>query len=925
MILFFQSLSQGNSGEVDPPPSDTTPPDQITDLALLDIGEAPLNVPVPALPTATPVYRDLTGNEVRLLLLVGHSDMNGQASVSYRADGNYADPSELVPNGTMMLDNNTGTFVELNYDGAGSHGRELQIKNRYKEFFDAVHTQPLHFSKRTTFGMGADEFVLGSPFFREYWKNNVVGPINLLLSQGKTPMIHVLVDFLTDTYVHPPPPAENFFNWKYLMYSFKYLFNKQQFNFGLSGVNPAFMPYGFEFQDYFEKLEAENTPYVHFVSKEGLIGQGGAPGDIHAGHFDFDSIAQQHLEGLDIQPLIAQTTPLTDVDDSLVIYFRDIGNQLDTIELKMDVPFTAIVFTTAPIHHVDNVTQMDVDVRLYRNGYISILNDLTGITRFEAPYIGICFNLELIEKHKATLNYIDLRGSNFNATRIPWTTDTVLSLLVAGGVTNGTLKLADSAALTNAAQTDYLTLVSRGWTIDVPSPIPVGPTQLATPGSMAATPVSQTQNNITWSDVSNEVSYLLEVSNNGTTGWSTLATPAAGATSYNHTGLTASTLRYYRLSAIGNGTTYTTSAYATANATTLAAGDVTAPTVVSATATDANTIVVVFSEAVNATNVGWAFKQDGATIIPDSISGSGTNTLTFTFSETLIDSNTLLRTYDSATGNTMDASANELVSFTDQAVTNDVPPVGGTEDADITAWVSEEGATNAPLIAALHTFATGLKADDLWDDAQAMWISMEQKVRPNDVQIITKNLKNPSIFNLTLNAGWTHTANGSGPTVPGGAFGFTNYVPLTHAEAYNQSVGYYAQTNIAETAPTIGAEAQVLWIRYTDDIGYGAFDNLGTYAAPAITDSRGFSLATKGAINLNQFYKEGLLVATDPTSNAANLSPSELRLNGATGSSLISNHKWSFVWIGRHLDATKNLALRNHIHQLHVTMGIAAT
>lgn len=103
-------------------------------------------------------------------------------------------------------------------------------------------------------------------------------------------------------------------------------------------------------------------------------------------------------------------------------------------------------------------------------------------------------------------------------------------------------------------------------------------TQLSTPASFAATAASDTQINLTWADVANESSYLIEVSDTGSGGWSTLATPAAGSTSYNHTGLTAETTKYYRIKAVGDGATYSDSAYATANATTDAASTTTIPT-----------------------------------------------------------------------------------------------------------------------------------------------------------------------------------------------------------------------------------------------------------------------------------------------------------------------------------------------------------
>lgn len=69
-----------------------------------------------------------------------------------------------------------------------------------------------------------------------------------------------------------------------------------------------------------------------------------------------------------------------------------------------------------------------------------------------------------------------------------------------------------------------------------------------------------------------ESNYIVEVSDNGTTGWTQLAELAAGTTSYSHTGLTAGTTRYYRVKAKGNGTTTSDSAYSSvASATTNAA------------------------------------------------------------------------------------------------------------------------------------------------------------------------------------------------------------------------------------------------------------------------------------------------------------------------------------------------------------------
>jgi hypothetical protein len=100
--------------------------------------------------------------------------------------------------------------------------------------------------------------------------------------------------------------------------------------------------------------------------------------------------------------------------------------------------------------------------------------------------------------------------------------------------------------------------------------------------------------------------------------------------------------------------------------------DTTAPTIVSAAAVTASTIQIVFSESVVLNTAGWSFKLNGASYPISSVSGSG-NTWTFTMGASAAPSDTILRSYNSTTGNTVDAASNELVTFTDQAVTNSIP------------------------------------------------------------------------------------------------------------------------------------------------------------------------------------------------------------------------------------------------------------
>lgn len=129
-----------------------------------------------------------------------------------------------------------------------------------------------------------------------------------------------------------------------------------------------------------------------------------------------------------------------------------------------------------------------------------------------------------------------------------------------------------------------------------------GLSALSTP-TLTATVISATEIDLSWTNVANESSYKLEWSPNGTSGWTQIGgTIAANTTTYNHTSLTASTHYYYRVSAIGDGVTYSDSGYGTDDDTTNTAGyDTDAQTVITAIeATDAGALSTGQKNAINA-------------------------------------------------------------------------------------------------------------------------------------------------------------------------------------------------------------------------------------------------------------------------------------------------------------------------------------
>ncbi len=119
------------------------------------------------------------------------------------------------------------------------------------------------------------------------------------------------------------------------------------------------------------------------------------------------------------------------------------------------------------------------------------------------------------------------------------TTPTTSSTLYAGAIAvNSTMTINAIATVTSWANSS---MGSASYTINLP------PTA---PGNLVATASSPTQISLTWADNSNnETGFKIERKTGAGGTYAQIATPAAGATSYNDSGLVASTTYYYRIRA----------------------------------------------------------------------------------------------------------------------------------------------------------------------------------------------------------------------------------------------------------------------------------------------------------------------------------------------------------------------------------------
>src|SRR4030042_595233 len=162
-----------------------------------------------------------------------------------------------------------------------------------------------------------------------------------------------------------------------------------------------------------------------------------------------------------------------------------------------------------------------------------------------------------------------------------------------------------SKKIKNKATTEY-----SAYSNTASATTPSGTTLPSAPSSLSATAASSSQINLTWADnSSNETGFKIDRATSSTGPWSQIATVGANVTSYQNTGLTASTTYYYHVHAYN--TAGDSAASNTDSATTQSSVTIpTAPSSLSATAASSSQINLTWAD--NSSNE-TGFKIDRAT------------------------------------------------------------------------------------------------------------------------------------------------------------------------------------------------------------------------------------------------------------------------------------------------------------------------
>ena len=185
-------------------------------------------------------------------------------------------------------------------------------------------------------------------------------------------------------------------------------------------------------------------------------------------------------------------------------------------------------------------------------------------------------------------------------------------------------------------------------------------------------------------------------------------------------------------------------------------------------------------------------------------------------------------------------------------------------DADARAYLNAAGITDASQRSSFNTFVKGMKANNLWAKAAAIYPFMGGTASSH-----VWNAKDPRDLNIAYRLefvnGATHNSNGiqfNGTT----QYARTFFNPKTIlADSNSFSFGIYNRTNNSRAATDMGAASNSgttstsIYLRWTDNNFYTELYRTGADFITVLngTDARGFYLASRTSSTSLKAYKNG--------------------------------------------------------------------
>lgn len=468
-------------------------------------------------------------------------------------------------------------------------------------------------------------------------------------------------------------------------------------------------------------------------------------------------------------------------------------------------------------------------------------------------------------------------------------------------------------------------------------------TVLGTPTLSTPTVVDSVQINLTWSQVTNNSGYKVQISRNSGSTYTDFATTSTGTNSKSCTGLHQDSTYYFKVKALGDNVTYSDGAYCAGQSGTTWGGFVMINT--AATNTTGDTIYLTFRD-----------KNNAARAMQSSPSATGLSLLHRAI-KSITRHSTIISQYDVAiytaypTDTTITCSytpgtilANDfgvLKSFSGQSVTNNVTI---TYDSDAQAYFTATSTTNTTFKNAWNIFIVAAKNNSggnaYYSNFQALYFFCH-----NDQAMNKFNAVNPAntdaAFRISFYGTWAITDSG----ITGGTtsiYGDLHYNPSLNASQDNCSLGVYLGTDVTEYCydmvagvsnntfgigtHTSSSNTSLGFLNQTSNTGFQGNNS-------AVTSSKGWSMITRSNSTQMTAYSEyasgSNITNYSVTSSITSATPCNTNVIIARyaygeyyAPQTYSTKQFRMAWIGTGFTQGQSLKFKTDINTLMTTLGL---
>ena len=242
-------------------------------------------------------------------------------------------------------------------------------------------------------------------------------------------------------------------------------------------------------------------------------------------------------------------------------------------------------------------------------------------------------------------------------------------------------------------------------------------------------------------------------------------------------------------------------------------------------------------------------------------------------------------------------------------------------DSDASAFITAASLTDSTQISAVNTLVTGLKSAGIWSKMKAIYPFVGGNSTAH-----SKNLVNPSLYNLTFSSGWVHNSNGS---TSNNSYANTGIVPSSVLSNYNSHMSLYNRTsgyNNGFDIGVIGSSEYYAHINHSASYPTGNAIQGSRFTVVTTPNDTGLVVFNRTANNLANTFIKTNKISTSTATSTSTLSNNNIFIGALNwvsfgGAVYYSNRNYAFSSIGDGLSDSEAGTLNTLVQAFQTTLG----